>query len=413
GIFARRYQSDGTPIDGSEFPVNTQTSGNQYAVTVAMDAVGDFVAVWSDIDNDAIKGRRFTLTGDTTSSTEFQINTNTYTNSYPYIGMDARGDFVVGWVGYYTSSGASVETFNNYVRRYDKQDNALDPSDVLVYSDATTFAAIDGVAMDAEGDYVVEITNYDGLDGSGDGIFGELFRADGTLVPPAVPVAGHASMFQVNTTTSGDQRFLLDVAMDADGDLVMAWTDWGFNDGSGYGVYARRFAGPQLTDLATTLTGPSNTADGGGSFNLTASVNNANASTGNSTINSYAALASGIELSIALPSGATFNSATGTDWTCGTVSFGTLTCSYSGTLGLATSSDSLKLNFTAPSSSTTLNFKSTVSTTEQTDTDSSNDSATASVSVTASSSGGGGGAPGLLSLLFVGLLSFTRRRRTC
>ncbi|MGH8373156.1 MAG: hypothetical protein ACRETO_10535 [Gammaproteobacteria bacterium] len=48
----------------------------------------------------------------------------------------------------------------------------------------------------------------------------------------------------------------------------------------------------------------------------------------------------------------------------------------------------------------------------QTDTVSSNDSATADVSITkpAAIGGGGGGALGSLSLLFVGLLSFTRRR---
>ncbi|MGH8400102.1 MAG: hypothetical protein ACRESU_03275, partial [Gammaproteobacteria bacterium] len=312
GIFARRYQADGTPIDPSDFQVNSQVTGNQNENAVAMDAVGDFVAVWKDANDSSIKGRRFTLTGDTTTGTEFQLNTNTYANEYPYMGMDAQGDFVVGWEARYSPTSGTTQS-NLYVRRYDKQGTALDTSEVEIYSDATTDAYVLGVAMDAEGDYVVEICNYGGLDGDGNGLFGELFHADGTLVSPAVPVTGHPSMFQVNTRTSGDQNYPAGVAMNADGDFVMTWTDYHGYDGDSYGIYARRFAGPELTDLTTTLTGPTGTVDTGADFSVTANVSNANASTGNSAVDANAALASGIGLSITVPSGATFKSASGTD----------------------------------------------------------------------------------------------------
>ena len=52
-------------------------------------------------------------------------------------------------------------------------------------------------------------------------------------------VCAQGGEFQVNTYTTGNQSYPA-VAMDADGDFVVAWTEPG-QDGSGYGVFARRF----------------------------------------------------------------------------------------------------------------------------------------------------------------------------
>lgn len=434
-ILARRFQADGTPIDATAFLVNTNnTAGDQYNPAVAMDAAGDFVAVWQDEATTSIDGRRFTLTGDLAAATAFQISTNTFYNEYAYVDMDAGGDFVVGWdASYYSDPAATVITYNLYVRRYDKQGVALDSSEVEIYSEASGSAYVLDVAMDAEGDYVVESGNYYALDGNGYGVFGQLFQADGTLIPPAQPVTGHPSMFQVNTTTAGNQSYSSGVAMDANGDFVVAWTDWSSNDGDGYGVFARRFAGPQLTDLAAALTAPSGAVETGGSFDLTARISNAVASTGVAQIDNNAALANGIALAVTVPKGAAFASASGTDWTCGTVTSGTLTCDYSGTLGSGAKAPALTLSWTAPSSAGELAFGATVSV-DQTDTAAGNDTATAGVTVKAPSGGdtgsgdtggsgpppaaspsgdsGGGGALGWLGLGLLGLVGLRRRRRS-
>jgi hypothetical protein len=47
GVFARRYNSSGTPI-GLEWQVNTRVMGNQSNAKVAADATGQFVVVWQD-----------------------------------------------------------------------------------------------------------------------------------------------------------------------------------------------------------------------------------------------------------------------------------------------------------------------------------------------------------------------------
>jgi hypothetical protein len=58
GPVGRRFGSSGAAV-GGEFQVNVYTDGQQDSVAVAMDAAGDFVAVWKDWQQYAIIGRRF------------------------------------------------------------------------------------------------------------------------------------------------------------------------------------------------------------------------------------------------------------------------------------------------------------------------------------------------------------------
>src|SRR5207245_2320440 len=68
-------------------------------------------------------------------------------------------------------------------------------------------------------------------DGSGWGVYAQRYAALGT------PLGGE---FRVNTTTTGDQQDAT-IAMNATGQFVIAWDSDG-QDGSGLGVYAQVFA---------------------------------------------------------------------------------------------------------------------------------------------------------------------------
>ena len=87
------------------------------------------------------------------------------------------------------------------------------------------------VAMNHNGDFVVVWTSA-GQDGSASGIFGQRFAPSG---------AKAGAEFPVNTYTTGLQGEPT-VAMDDAGDFVVVWSSAG-QDGSGYGVFAQRFAG--------------------------------------------------------------------------------------------------------------------------------------------------------------------------
>ena len=99
-IYARRYDADGLP-QGAAFLVNTCTTDWQANPSVAMDADGGFVVVWDSDWQDGsahgVFGQRYDTTG-TPQGNEFQINTcSTSDQVNPSVAMAAAGDFVVVW----------------------------------------------------------------------------------------------------------------------------------------------------------------------------------------------------------------------------------------------------------------------------------------------------------------------------
>lgn len=102
-IQARRYSATGTPL-GSEFQVNTDTTGTQTSPTVSMNAEGGFVIAWhSDVagtgDSD-IRCRRF-LPGGLADGPEFQMNSYTPGNqALPSLASRAVGDLVVAFTSF-------------------------------------------------------------------------------------------------------------------------------------------------------------------------------------------------------------------------------------------------------------------------------------------------------------------------
>jgi hypothetical protein len=83
---------------------------------------------------------------------------------------------------------------------------------------------------DADGDSVV-VWMSEGQDGSGYGAYGQRYDKNG---------AKAGGEFRISTATGSDQSYP-NVAMADNGDFVVAWSSY-FQDGSGWGVYARRYA---------------------------------------------------------------------------------------------------------------------------------------------------------------------------
>ena len=94
---------------GSEFGVNTTTSGNQatdYETPqgVSMDEAGNFVVVWSSTTGDGsgsgVFAQRYDALG-TAVDGEFQVNSTTADNQrWASVAMDENGGFLVTWVSY-------------------------------------------------------------------------------------------------------------------------------------------------------------------------------------------------------------------------------------------------------------------------------------------------------------------------
>ena len=107
--------------EGSQFQVNTYTTLDQYTPSVAIQSTGDFVVIWrspgssgTDTSDRSVQGQRFDSAG-LPLGTEFQVNTYTSGNQRsPAVAGDAGGDFVVVW----QSSGQDGSSYGVFAQRF-------------------------------------------------------------------------------------------------------------------------------------------------------------------------------------------------------------------------------------------------------------------------------------------------------
>lgn len=227
GIFARKYNADGTPLTG-EFQVNTYTPDNQFVPRAALDASGNFVIVWESQNQDGssygIYGRRYNAAGVPLGGA-FQINTYTQNSQHdPSIAMSPAGDFVVVWVSDFQDGDQGGIFGQRFDAAGNPQGGEFQVNTYTIDSQLQPTAA-----MDAAGNFVVGWES-NLQDGSLKGIYGRRYNAAG------VPLGGE---FRVNTTTINDQSEHW-TAMSPTGEFVFAWGSAG-QDGSAGGIFAQRY----------------------------------------------------------------------------------------------------------------------------------------------------------------------------
>jgi hypothetical protein len=224
GIFGQRFNASGVP-QGSEFQVNSYTTGDQFFPAIASDANGNFVVVWGGpgAGENGIFGQRFNASG-VPQGSEFQVNSYTTGEQWqPKIASDANGNFVVVW----ESTGQDGSSYGIFGQRF-AASGVPQGSEFQVNSYTTGSQFPGAIASDANGNFVV-VWDSNGQDGSGHGIFGQRFDASG------VP---QGSEFQVNSYTTSSQ-WVPAVASDANGNFVVAWSGKGAGDDGG--IFGQRF----------------------------------------------------------------------------------------------------------------------------------------------------------------------------
>lgn len=233
GVFARYFNID-TAALGTEFRVNTYTTGEQSGPAIAMNYSGEFVITWHS--NGQISGGGYDVfaqpfkADQTKLGVEIQVNAyTTSTQSTPAVAIDHDGDFAITWQSY----GQDAALTNGiYARRYDKDASLVGP-EFLVNAYTTNYQSFARIAMDYDGDMVATWAS-SLQDGSSDGVFARQYFAAGTPRPLSADR-------QSNVFTSGDQA-LPAVAAATDGSYVVTWESNGGPGETGYGIFARRHA---------------------------------------------------------------------------------------------------------------------------------------------------------------------------
>ncbi len=212
GIYAQRYNAAGA-AQGSELLVNTITAGSQTRPRVAMDASGNFVIVWASPDtttDDGIYLRRYSADG-VAAGSEIAVNTVITGEQYnPVVSLDASGDFVVAWE---SLEGDGIGNgYGIVARRYSANGVALDVAETVVNTTIAGDQYNSGVALDADGDFVVI---WQGPDSGIEGVYAQRFEGAGNFSAGTVdlslvvnddtdPVtAGNNFVYSLITTNNG------------------------------------------------------------------------------------------------------------------------------------------------------------------------------------------------------------------
>lgn len=226
GIFARRFDSAGSPV-GSEFQVNSFTPNAQVsAAKVAAYPDGNFVVVWNNPSSYSgfsygVFGQRFSSDGSRVG-TEFQANTDTVDNrGGPDLAVTSTGEFVVVWNGYPTASGGDV-----FGQRF-ASDGGLLGTEFLVNSFITGTQWFPLITGDTSGGFLIAWTS-DQL-GQGD-VFAQRFASSGGPL---------GAEFRVNQA-GGGTAVGGGIASGQGDSWVAVWTS--DQDGDQSGIFANRFA---------------------------------------------------------------------------------------------------------------------------------------------------------------------------
>ena len=298
GVFARRFTSGGDGI-GGEFRVNAYTPGGQSDPIVAAEANGDFVVIWSSQDQDGdqngVFARRFSSAG-TALGLEFQVPLHTVGfQNHHAIASDTDGDFIIVW------DSGDGDAFGVFARRFSSAggvvgrsvpgqhlhgwDSRRSPRSRSQRPTATSSSACRSQragsartsafssqslhqqrAFAVTGEMQVN-TLHDRQSASsrpcpptpnGDFMVGMAeARVQATATSYRhVPAASFSSEgqpltdeFQVNSLHQWAPRVSQRWQFAPTADFVVAWRSQAAQDGSSYGAFAQRFAGPIALDV--------------------------------------------------------------------------------------------------------------------------------------------------------------------
>jgi hypothetical protein len=227
GVYGQRFDSNGNKV-GSEFRVNTWTTNEQSWPSVTSLPNGGFVVVWQSYGQDGsdygVYGQLFDDSGNKVNQ-EFRINTyTTGSQASPAITALPNGGFVVVW----HSNGQDGAGYGIFAQRFDGGGNKVG-QEFRVNTYTTSDQMSPAVTYLPNSGFVV-VWQSSGQDGSGNGVYGQIFASDGSAV---------GNEFRVNTwTTDAQERPAITTL--GNGKFIVVWQS-NLQDGSNYGVYAQIF----------------------------------------------------------------------------------------------------------------------------------------------------------------------------
>ncbi|NYZ22635.1 beta strand repeat-containing protein, partial [Azospirillum oleiclasticum] len=226
-IFQQRFDNEGNKV-GDPARVNSTIARQQnFSDVTALTGGGWVVNWWSeeqDGDSWGVYQQRYAANG-TKLGSEEQVNTQTTNAQYQQHSTAlADGGWVVSWTSLHAGGNADV-----YQQRFSNQ-GARVGGEVRVNMVTLDGQSNSSITALADGGWVV-VWQSQGQDGSGVGVYGRVFDADGSA---------RTDERWLGDMACGDQ-FLPDVTGLADGGFVAVWTSGSATGTYGGEIRARRF----------------------------------------------------------------------------------------------------------------------------------------------------------------------------
>jgi hypothetical protein len=229
GVFGKLFAANGDVLR-DEFQINTFTQGNQARPRVDTDASGNFVVTWRSEGQDGAEGgvyaRRLGEDGFALGD-EFQVHSVTAGDQAgPEVAVNPDGSFTIVW----SSTGGAGGIF---AQRFMADETPVG-SEVNVSQFGLRNQQAPEIARADNGDYVLVWLDAGRDPDSSQGVYAQLFEADGTPRSPEFPVASNTAL----------EQFDASVSMDADGNFVVTWISQAFDqdDNQIESLRGRRFS---------------------------------------------------------------------------------------------------------------------------------------------------------------------------
>jgi hypothetical protein len=211
-IALQAFDGSGAPV-GTELLVNLRSAGDQERPAIALNAEGNGIVAWASfIDGDSLYDiRARMISGLVLSGQEIQVNTTRlFTQTNPAVAVDSTGRCVVVWDSWFQDGGDR----GVFGRRIDPSGTPL--GDEFQVNTTTAFSqARPAIRMRRGGGWAVVWESWQ-QESSGYGVFARLFDSD------ALPLSGE---IQVNTTEE-DYQWLADLEVFEDNSMAVVWCSW-------------------------------------------------------------------------------------------------------------------------------------------------------------------------------------------
>lgn len=231
-VYIQSYTVEGLLL-AENIRINDDSLSNagQQHPAIAVDSTGNFIITWYDPRNGPadLYAQRYTVEG-IPIGVNFKVNQDTgiYEYGLPSMAADAAGNFTVAWLDREHGSDSWEDV---YIRRFSSEGIALGENvRINEFDGKADLKNPPSIAMDNEGNFVVT-WNYRMLGTYHSEIYAQYFSKTG------IPLGDN---FVVNDDTIEAIQRSPEVAMNENGDFVIAWTDTRDNDI--INIYAQRFA---------------------------------------------------------------------------------------------------------------------------------------------------------------------------